>query len=92
MAYLPFQVGVDIVIAMVLGQIDQDTCSTSAISLSAEATVANSTAGWAPPGLDKRANVPFNKLTPDTIHTHNFKESLGSTPSSAVNISAAEAA
>lgn len=51
---LPFQVGMDIVIAMVLGQIDQDTCSTSAISLSAEATVADSTTGWAPPGLDKR--------------------------------------
>lgn len=44
-----FQVGVDIVIAMVLGQIDQDTCSTSAISLSAEATIADSTTWWAPP-------------------------------------------
>ena len=54
MAYLPFQVGMDIVIAMVLGQIDQDTCSTSAISLSAEATVADSTTWWTSPGLDKR--------------------------------------
>lgn len=54
MAYVPFQVGMDIVIAMVLGQIDQDTCSASAIPLSAEATVADSTTWWAPPGLDNR--------------------------------------
>jgi len=45
---------VDIIIAVVLGQIDQDTRSTSAISLSAEATVAYSTAWWAPPGLKER--------------------------------------
>lgn len=54
MAYVPFQVGMDIVKAVVLGQIDQDTCSASAISLSAETTVADSTTWRASPGLNKR--------------------------------------
>lgn len=76
MAHSPFQVGMDIVKAVVLGQIDQDTCGTSAVSLPAEAAVADSTAWGAPPRLHKRGTTsPFSwDAMPDVTHTHNLEE------------------
>lgn len=51
---LPVQVSMDIVIAMVFGQVDKHTCSTAPLSGPAETAVTNASAWGALPFLGKK--------------------------------------
>ncbi len=61
---LPFQIWVDIVIAVVLGQVHEHTRSTAALSGTAETAVTDAPARGAKPILEKKKTsaTPSNRL------------------------------
>lgn len=61
---LPVQISMDIVIAMVFGQVDKHTCSTAPFSSPAEAAVTNTSAWGALPFLFKKKKKNLVNMHP----------------------------
>lgn len=49
----PLQISVDIVVAMILGQVNKNTCSTTSFTMSAETAIADPSARRALPVLEE---------------------------------------
>lgn len=54
---IPFEISVDIVVAVVFGQVHEHTCGTAALSGTAEAAVTDAPARRAKPLLEEENNV-----------------------------------